>query len=102
MKISEITNAIAVDYARIDLDGFTEAEQAAILAEMDIILTAAKSYITSYTGLTIDELDEYADVTIACLVLCSDMFDNRQMTVDNDNVNKTVQTILGMHRRNLI
>lgn len=47
-------------------------------------------------------LDVYEDLSIAAYVLVQDMYDNRVMYVDKSNVNKVVETILGMHSRNLI
>lgn len=64
--------------------------------------SAALNYCTGYTGLTSDELDEHEDVTIAVLTLISDMWDNRSMTVDRANINRVVDTILGMYCINLL
>jgi len=67
-----------------------------------IILPAAKSYVLNYTGVAAADIDSYEDITIALMVLCSDMYDNRQMTVDKSDVNKVVQSILDMHCLNLL
>ena len=40
---------------------------------------AARAYIAGYTGASAEELDEYEDVSIAFLVLCQDLYDNRTM-----------------------
>lgn len=63
---------------------------------------AAVNYCIGYTGLSVDELDEHEDITIAVLTLISDMWDNRSMTVDRANVNRVIDTILGMHCVNLV
>lgn len=42
-----------------------------------IILDACKAYIRGQTGLTDEEMDKYEDLTIAALILGSDMYDNR-------------------------
>ncbi len=94
MKISEVTLAIVKDYCRVSDD-----ESNTVL---DAILTASKSYIKGYTGLTDEQLEAHEDITIALLVLCSDMYDNRQTTVQNANENKVVSTILGMHATNYL
>lgn len=47
-------------------------------------------------------IDAFEDFIIAVYVLCQDMYDNRSMYVDNANVNKVVETILGMHSVNLL
>ena len=70
--------------------------------EMQRILDSAKGYIRSYTGLTDEEIDTHADLLIALLVLCQDMYDNRSMYVDKSNVNRVVESILNMHRVNLL
>jgi len=36
------------------------------------------------------------------MILCQDMYDNRSMYVDKNNLNKVVETILGMHSVNLL
>lgn len=72
------------------------------LALIQVMQSAAINYCTGYTGLTSDELDEHEDITIAVLTLISDMWDYRSMTVDRSNVNRVVDTILGMHSINLM
>lgn len=94
MKINEVTLSAVKDYCRVDGN-----ESDTILTA---ILQAAKSYIKSYTGLTDEEINDKEDLTIALLVLCSDMFDNRQVTVQNANENKVVSTILSMHSVNYL
>lgn len=103
MRISEIDRAKVKHYIRIDDEDMEDD------ALVDAVLEAAKSYAETYTGLPIqktegqeDYLDKYQDVTIAILVLCQDMYDNRSMYVDKGNVNQVVKSILGMHCRNLV
>lgn len=94
MKVSEITVEDVARYARID--DFDEIE-------VGNILDAAKAYVRSYTGLTDDEIDTHDDFYIAVLALCQDMYDNRSMYVDyKSNVNKVVDSILGMHCTNYL
>lgn len=47
-------------------------------------------------------LDAYSDLTIALMVLCQDMYDNRSIYVDKTNINKVVDNILGAHSHNLL
>lgn len=47
-------------------------------------------------------IDAFEDFAIAYYVLCQDMYDNRSMYVEKTNVNKVVESILGMHCVNLI
>lgn len=95
MRISKITAADVADYLRLDPDSCNNRTLKAIMA-------AAKQYILSYTGLTEEEADEKEDFYIAYMVLCQDMYDNRTMYVDRNNVNKVVESVLGMHCTNLL
>jgi len=90
----------AVDLTTVK--GFLRVDHSADDLLIAAILKAATSYVLSYTGLTPDEAAEYEDLAVACLVLCSDMYDNRQMTVENGAVNKVTESILGLHQRNLV
>ena len=91
-KVSDITYLDVGDYIRVDGEQNT----------LETLLNVAKEYIKSYTGLNDTEIDEHADFVIVVLILCQDMYDNRTMYVDKDNVNKVVDTILGMHSVNLL
>lgn len=98
MKISEITLNDICQQAHVDCDA-DDAQEAALLTAM---MTAAVDFVRAYTGLTDEELEEHEDLSIAVLVLAADMVDNRTMVVDKNNVNRVVETILGMHCRNLV
>ncbi len=98
MKLSEITVDNLVNYLRLSFDELSEKE----IIEIKTFLETAKEFIYSYTGLTPEECDGYEDFTIAVYVLVQDMYDNRCFYVDKSNLNKVVETILNMHRRNLI
>ncbi len=93
MKVSEVTPADLAEFLR--LDEYQEDE-------MQRILDSAKGYIRDYTGLTDEEIDTHADFLTALLVLCQDMYDNRAMYVEKSNVNRVVESILNMHRVNLL
>ena len=94
MKISEVTDAVVSQFLRLpeETEGLT----------ISVMLAAAKQYVLSYTGKSMEAADELEDLTIALLVLCADMYDNRSMTVDSAEVNTTVRSILDMHSVNLI
>ena len=47
------------------------------------------------------KLDDYPDITVAVLVLLTDMYDNRQYSVDKKDVNRTVENILSRYAFNL-
>lgn len=63
---------------------------------------AAVSYCVGQTGLAEEDLNDHEDITIAVLTLISDMWDNRSMSIDRSNVNRVVDTIIGMHCINLL
>jgi len=94
MQISKIKSADIAEYLRIE-DGYNSPL-------LESIGNAAKSYIKSYTGMTDDEIDTHDEFYLAFMVLCQDMYDNRVMYVEKSNVNKVVESILDMHRKNLI
>lgn len=95
-KISDITYQDIADYIR--LSEVSQSEQNYLTTLIDI----SKDYILNYTGINEDNLDNYKDLIIVVFVLCQDMYDTRSMYVDNSNLNKVVETILGMHQNNLL
>ena len=102
MKISEITSANVATYLRLETGDYDATVLAAIMA-------AAKQHLTDYTGIPAtstdteaDTLDNHPDFYVAYMVLCQDMHDNRSMYVETNNVNKVVESILGMHCVNLL
>lgn len=95
-KISEITTEALAKYLHIA--ELTEDDTSLLNTLLDV----AKTYIYKYTGLDAEAADSYTDLVIVAYVLVQDMYDNRTMYVDNSNVNTVVETILGMHQRNLL
>ena len=94
-KVSEITIEDVADYIRVEPDE----------RNIDTLLNIAKNYISSYTGIPVtsedgESLDDFPDFVLVVYVLCQDMYDNRTLYVDKNNINKVVQTILDMHTRN--
>ena len=98
MRISEVTTKDLTDYLR--LDDPSEIEE----SEIERMKASAVSYMIEYTGLTVDEMDQFEDMTQALFILVADMFDNRNLYIEGkaSNVNKSVQTILGLHSVNLL
>lgn len=94
MKVSTITIKDIADYIRL-----TEVskEDESLLQNL---LNIAKAFIKENTG--VQNLDDYDDFSIVVFILCQDMYDNRTLYVDKTNLNKVVETILGMHSRNNI
>lgn len=69
---------------------------------LDLILNASKSFVLTYTGLSIDVANTISDLPICVLVISNEMYDNRVYVVDNEKVNQVVKTILGMHAVNYL
>lgn len=97
MKVSEITAEDVASYIRLDGEELNEKED-----ELCAMLQSARAFIRSYTSLTDEEIDRHEDFYIVVLILCQDMHDNRVLYTEKTNLNKVVDTILGMHRKNLL
>ena len=98
MKVSELTIPIIANYCRIMDDDVSDSEN----LSLEAMKSAAISYARSYTGLSDLEMERHEDITIAILTLIADMYDNRSMIVDKNNVNRTAEVILSMHAKNLL
>lgn len=97
MKVSEITYTDVANYLRME-EVTTED-----ISYINTLIEVSKDYILNYTGIKDKEkLDNYEDMVIVIYVLVQDMFDNRALYVDNSNLNRVVETILGMHQVNLL
>lgn len=96
IKVSEVTTSNLGDFLR--LTELTQSETQLL----ETIIESGKSYIKTYTGLTTEQLDLYPDITLALMVICQDMWDNRSYYVESNNVNKVVENILGSHSVNLL
>lgn len=93
-KVSDITYSDLADYIR--LSEVTTDDQ----NTLNNLLSVAKAFISNYTGQS--DLDSFPDFVIVVFILCQDMWDNRALYVDKTNLNKVVDTILGMHSINLL
>ncbi len=96
-KISDITAQDCADYIRID-----ETLDTSETNLLNNLLSVAKTFVCSYTGRTPEEADTFPDFVIVVLILVQDMYDNRTLYVEKDNLNKVVDCILGMHSVNLL
>lgn len=94
-KVSEITVEDLKSYLRIS-DDLSEDDK----KFLKTILNSSINYIKNNTG--IDDMDKYSDLVIVVFVSCQDMYDNRTLYVDKNNVNKVVSSILGQHDNNLL
>ena len=94
-KVSEITVEDLKTYLRISDDLSDDDKKF-----LKTILNSSINYIKNNTG--IDDVVKYSDLVIVVFVLCQDMYDNRILYVDKNNVNKVVSSILGQHDNNLL
>lgn len=93
-KVSDITYTDLAEYIRIP--EVTTNDQTLL----NNLLLVATTFIEKYTGQT--DLDDFPDFVIVVFILVQDMYDNRTLYVDTTNMNKVVETILGMHSVNLL
>lgn len=98
-KVSEITFTDIAEYLRLTEDLIQDESNVAFITST---ISIAKAFISNYTGIADADLDKYGDLPIVVFALCQDMYDNRSLYVDNTNLNKMVETILGMHQTNLL
>lgn len=98
MIVSGITDSDVIQYLKLETGDLDPAE----VSEIGTMLDVAKKFVKSYTGLDDDQIDLHEDFYIVVMVLCQDMYDNRSMYVDKNNINSVVDTILGMHSINLL
>ncbi len=94
MKVSDITYTDIANYIRL-----TEVsqEEESLLTNL---ISISKAFIKENTG--VEDLDEFDDFVIVVFILCQDMYDTRSLYIDKTNLNKVVETILGMHSLNNI
>lgn len=96
-KVSDIKAADVAEYLRI------ADPTADDLTYINTTISVAIDYMLKYTGIEkAADLDAYTDMVIVVFVLCQDMYDTRALYVDKLNVNLVVDSILGLHQRNLL
>ena len=106
MLVSEIT----VEKVLVHLREKPEALSSDEKDHIQLLLDAAIAYVKGRTGINgVDEpdsngrkLDDYEDITDAVMVLVSDMYDNRQYSVDKSDVNRVAESILSLHQFNFL
>lgn len=95
-KVSEIKIEDLKSYLRLtDIDKTEENY-------LNTIINSSISYVRNYTGLTDEELDKYSDIVAVIFILCQDLYDNRSLYVDKNNINRVVESILSLHSCNLL
>lgn len=95
MTLGDLTHSTVKQYMRVDYDDDDEL--------IEIIIEAVQNYVLSYTGLTAEQAESYPELSLAALALCTEMYDERRMTVEGSRkANAVAESILDLHRRNLI
>ena len=97
MKLSEIDVPFVKEYLRQDGD-----EDDRLIGA---ILEGAKDYIVKYTGQRLEQLEESEDLTIAVLVLVTEFYDNRTISVNeriNLRINSMLESLIGRYSVNLL
>lgn len=95
MKLSDVTTEELRTYCK------AEDEEEVVF---DIILDACKAFIRGQTGLTDEEIDKYEDLTIAAMILASDMYDNRtyQQKETKVTANMAVKAIIDQYQMTIL
>ena len=92
MKLSEVTLDEVINYMSVYFD------EDDYLIE-NVIMPSAKGYISSITKRTLEELENYPEVTITFLIVCLHLYDNRTMILDGEfEINEYLRQSLGMHK----
>lgn len=94
MKTSELTLDVIKQYLRID------GNDDDIL--LNAFLSASIQYCTSYMGCTLEDLEQYDDVTIVILALVADSYEVRQFTTSTVTTNPIMQGVLDLHCGNFL
>lgn len=93
MKVSEITADTLKEWL-----GISDGEEEALAA----VLSSALKTAQSFTGLSLEELDEHEEITIAILGICNDYYNGNRPQAANTNMNKMSESILAMHSKNYL
>ena len=95
-KVSELSVSDLANYLRLTEIPVSDTTL------LSSILEAAKSYVLTYTGRDEESADTFPEFTLAVLVLSEDLYDKRTYSVDKNEANKVVESILGMRSINLL
>ncbi len=98
LKVSEITVKSLANYLKLDYSSLSEEE----ILELAMLLKTSQAFVKDYTDLNDEQIDEHETFAIAVFVLIQDMYDNRSLYIDKNNLNRVVDMILGMHSINLL
>lgn len=94
MGISTLDLNSVKSWIRIDTDEDDEL--------LKVIMAAAKRYLIDQTGLDEEKVCNNEVLAIAYLLLCSYMYDERSISVNNDKKNAIVQDAIRMYAENYL
>ncbi len=98
MKLSEVGVRDLIAFARID----APEEEIDVL---QAILSAGRQFILSQTGLSVAEADEKEDLSLAMLMVCVDIYENRSYEAETgkvQTVNLAAKAIIDQYCRNIL
>ena len=98
MKLSEVSDAVLLNYMRLDPEYASSEDKAFANA----CKSAAVFYVKDNCHIDDEYIEDHEDITIAVLVLAADMFDRRNIYAESVNQNMTVMSILSHHDFNLV
>ena len=75
MKVSSIDVPFVAQYLNLIID----EEEPMLQAELEAYISAAKSYLINYSGLTEEQIDEMEFMAFPVLLLIADMYENKSM-----------------------
>ncbi|WP_228636061.1 head-tail connector protein [Clostridium perfringens] len=81
MKVSSIDVPFVAQYLNliIEEDEEYEEEMSMLEVELEAYISAAKSYLINYSGLTEEQIDEMEFMVFPTLLLIADMYENKSM-----------------------
>lgn len=100
MKVKDITEESLKDYIGVSYDDDD------IIIE--ILKDAAFAFISSYTGMSEEEIYEADDIAYAYMCIINEMYEKRNYTAEQRSsavksaLNPCVKTILDMHSKNYV
>ncbi len=102
MKVKEIDIRKLAHYLKKDLDNYDVVDRKNEEEFLNQTIKTAKEIVRKNNGLTIEEVEESETLSIAVLLLCSEMDTNRSLNSDKNGVNKVLDITLGLDDKNLL
>lgn len=95
-KVSQITPEDLATYIRL---GELSEDDVNTLKTIKNVVTA---FIKAYTGQSEEGMDDCPDFVAVVFIMSQDLWDNRTLYVDTQNLNFAVKSILDLHSVNLL